>query len=75
MSVYSLHLQVKHVHFATWTPRKRERQRVIVRRPDGSAADVPMSFTISHRCEFEDGVQGTLQVRQVAWKQRHKSDA
>lgn len=36
---------------------------------------VPMSFTIGHGCEFEDGVQGTLQVRQVVWKQRHESRA
>lgn len=33
-----------------------------------------MSFTVGHRSEFEDGVQGTLQVGQVVWKQRHNSE-
>lgn len=50
---------------------ERESKVVVVRRPDGRW----MSFTISHRCEFEDGVQGTLQVGQVVCKQRHNSEA
>lgn len=51
-----------------------ESEVVAARGPDGNAAGVPTSVTISHRCEFEDGVQGTLQVRQVVWKQRHNSE-
>lgn len=67
MSVDSFHLQVKHVDF---TASKRETGEEKHQDPTQESVSLlelqtVKALTISHRGQFEDGVQGTLQVGQI----------
>lgn len=74
MSVDSFHLQVKHVHF---TASKKETGEE--KHQDSTEEKVSLleyqtvkGLTISHRGQFEDGVQGTLQVGQIICASKNK---